>query len=708
MSDWMTAAELAGLDLPRFPASPQGVNKRAAAESWPRRRRADATHAWEYRVAAILPALDDDAREMLLHSHAHQIAAHHPASVVAAAAILQAPTEIIGDTTRLTNSQRAIMDARAAVLAYVERLAPAAGGITHARLQVAKLAKAGKLPPEIARLLPLANAKAGKSGKRTISLRTLISWHTERVAAGGKAVALAPKVPEADMGVPPWAAALLALYNTPQKRSLKDVVENDLAKPGALPMGVTPPSYSQARRWMDKVSTIERNRGRKGPKELKALQPYVRRDLSGLDPLDIVQSDGHCLDAEITHPRHGRPFRPEMTTIIDLATRLCVGWSAGLAENALGVTEAIVYMVTRWGIPAVWYVDNGSGYNNQLMDDERTGLLARIRATKLNRLPNNPQAGGYVERSHQSIWIKGARRLPTYMGRDMDRQAGQKVFKITRKDIKAAGASRHLMSWADFLAWAEDLVKEYNNTPHRGLPKITDPATGRRRHMTPMEAWTAAHERGWTPMRVSGAEAADLTRPYETRKVLRGTVSVLGSSYFSRALTDWHDCEVLVGYDIHDASKVYVRDLDGRLICEAGFEANKRSVVPRSYLDAALDKRHQGRIQRAQAHVAEIHAERGHQMIDVTATPVLPDNVAAIHRHLVLELTATPVPATAAAIPETAAGRYQRWRDLAAAITTQTPISDDERRWHQRYPLSAEWRAQDEMAASFEEAATTA
>ena len=106
--------------------------------------------------------------------------------------------------------------------------------------------------------------------------------------------------------------------------------------------------------------------------------------------------------------------------------------------------------------------------------------------------------------------------------------------------------------------------------------------------------------------------------------------------------------------------------------------------------------------------MAEIHAERGHQMIDVTATPVLPDNVAAIHRHLVLELTATPVPATAAAIPETAAGRYQRWRDLAAAITTQTPISDDERRWHQRYPLSAEWRAQDEMAASFEEAATTA
>lgn len=378
MSDWLTAAELAVLGLPKFPASPQGVNKRAAAESWPRRRRNDPTHAWEYRVAAILPALDDKAREILLHRHSHQIAARHPVPAPTAGQ-LPALVDLIGDTTRLTNSQRAIMDARAVILAYVDRLAPAYGGVTQARIQTVSQAKADRLPPEIARLLPLANAKAGKSGKRTISLRTLINWHTERVAAGGQVSALAPKVPEPDMSVPPWAPALLAL-NGPQNRSLREIVEKDLTKPGALPMGVAPPSYGQARRWLSKVSTIERNRGRLGPKELKSLMPYVRRDLSGLDPLDIVQSDGHCLDAEILHPRHGKPFRPEITSIIDLATRMCVGWSAGLAENALGVTEAIVYMVTRWGIPAVWYVDNGSGFNNQLMDDVRTGLLARISA----------------------------------------------------------------------------------------------------------------------------------------------------------------------------------------------------------------------------------------------------------------------------------------------------------------------------------------
>ncbi len=617
---------------------------------------------------------------------------------------------IVGETAHLTDAQRATMDARAIILDWVSHLGHALGGITAARQSAERMAKTGALPENINRLVPIANARAGST--RTLSATTLKRWALDRAGQGGQAAALAPKTPQPDMSVPPWAAALLTLYRTPQKRSLREIVTQDLTQPGALPPGISPPSYDQAKRFIGKISTIERNRGRMGVKELKSLLPYVQRDLTGLDPLDIVQSDGHCLDAETLHPRHGRPFRPEMTSIIDLATRLCVGWSAGLAENALGVTEAIVYMATRWGIPAVWYVDNGSGYNNQLMDDQRTGLLVRLGSTKLNRLPHNPQAGGYVERSHQTIWIAGAKKLPSYMGKDMDRQAKQTVFKLTRADLKATGGTHHLMRWDDFIAWAEEQVRLYNNRPHRGLAKISDPTTGRRRHMTPMEAWNAALARGWTPMTITATEAADLTRPYETRMVQRASVSVLGNTYYAKELKDHHGDEVLVGYDIHDANRVWVRDLHGRLICEARFEANKRAVVPRSYLDQALDRRHEGRIRRAQEHIKEIHEERGHVLIDVTAAPILPENVTAIRDHLVLELTATPIPttapATAAAIPETPDGRWQKWRDIDEAITTGGQVNDDLRRWHQRYQLSAEWRARSDLFGTGTAAATIA
>lgn len=689
--------------------SPSQARRRASTDGWT--FEAEKLPTGNTRRAYIVARLPPLVREALTPYFSQQVATLLPAPVetpVGGSPSHPSPTgvlvpsghvSIIGDMTMLTNNQRAIVDARCAVLAYVDGLIPVTGGITAARIEVERQAKAGALPESVARLVPLANARAGKSGKRTVSATSLKRWHLERTA--GQAAALAPKVPRPDMGVPAWAPALMTLRSGPQKRSLRDVVENDLAKPGALPPGVTPPSYDQVKRWLAKVSTITKNQGRLGPKELKSLMPYVKRDLSGLDPLDIVQSDGHCLDAEVLHPRHGKPFRPEITSIIDLATRMCVGWSAGLAENALGVTEAIVYMVTRYGIPAIWYVDNGSGFNNQLMDDERTGLLARLQTTKLNRLPNNPQAGGYVERSHQTIWVKGAKRLVTYMGRDMDRQAKQKVFKITRADIKAAGSTRHMMRWDEFLAWAEALVTEYNNTPHRGLPRITCPETGRRRHMKPIESWNEARERGWQPAQVSAVEAADLTRPYEVRKVTRGMVSVLGQSYFSRDLTDWHDCDVLVGYDVHDSSKVYVRDLDGRLICEAGFEANKRSVVPRSYLDQAIDRRHQGREKRALEHLKEIHAERGAVLIDSSATTVLPDNVTAIRDHLVIEMTASPAPVTASPIPETAAGRFQRWLDLDATLAAGRTLTEAEAKWHSRYQLSGEFRAWAELNESF-------
>lgn len=713
---WVTAAELAALALPGLPGSPQGVNKRAASNGWPRRRRDDSSHAWEFQVSAILPTLSPEARQSLLALASQQAAAELPAPVTPAggsptaatpAGVPSAAVAVVGDTTHLTNNQRAIMDARCTILAWVERLAPAAGGITAARLQAEKMAKAGTLPEEIARLAPLANAKSGTLGKRTLSKRSLIRWHSERAAAGGQAAALAPKAPAPDMRVPPWAPALMALLSGPSKRSVREIVEKELSKPGALPMGIQAPSYDQAKRFLTKVSTVDRERGRRGPREMKALLPYHRRDTSGLWPLDVVQADGHTHDAEVEHPRHHRPFRPEITTIVDLATRVIVGWSASLAENALGVTDAIIYMATKWGIPAVWYVDNGSGFNNQLMDDPHTGVMARLGIEKMNRAPYNAQAGGYIERVQQTVWVKGAKRLPTYVGADMDREARQKVYQLTRADIAKVGRSRTLMTWDEFLSWAEEQVREYNHTPHRSLPKITDPANGRRRHMTPMEAWDKAVAEGkatgaWEPIKLSQMEAADIARPYEEKTVSRGTVQALGQSYFSNDLVPWHGETVLVGYDVHDASKVYVRDVDGRLITIAGFQP-KRDPVPRSLLERGYEKRAKGRLNRLRAHVNEVEAELNPGRIIDIAPVQLPDNVTAIHQGLVLELTATPAAPEAAApsVPETAEARYDRWRQLDADLAAGCPLSDDDQRWHRRYPLSAEWKAQDQLFQSF-------
>jgi len=72
------------------------------------------------------------------------------------------------------------------------------------------------------------------------------------------------------------------------------------------------------------------------------MKSYVSRDVSTMLPAELYQADGKTFNAEVAHPLHGRPFRPEITTIIDAKTRKVVGWSAALDESANAVADAAV------------------------------------------------------------------------------------------------------------------------------------------------------------------------------------------------------------------------------------------------------------------------------------------------------------------------------------------------------------------------------
>jgi putative transposase len=54
----------------------------------------------------------------------------------------------------------------------------------------------------------------------------------------------------------------------------------------------------------------------------------------------------------------------------------------------------------------------------------------------------------------------------------------------------------------------------------------------------------------------------------------------------------------MVGYDIHDPSKVWVRALDERLVAVAGLDANKQPYFPKSEREQAREERGRGRLKR--------------------------------------------------------------------------------------------------------------
>ncbi|RSN77926.1 Mu transposase C-terminal domain-containing protein [Acinetobacter haemolyticus] len=519
------------------------------------------------------------------------------------------------NANELMGWQREVAENRLFVVRYIQRNMQAGIKKTKAVELFIAAAAAKTLPEDIQNAVRKANAKSGAD--RTVSRRSVFDW-IGSVEDGEKhkinlLSVLAPK--QRTTALPAWASALLKVWGQPQKPTLTAALE---LLPSYLDSGVECPSYAQAYRFLnEKMGNVEVQKGRMGARELKNIKPFIRRDTDSLLATDVYTADGHCFDAEIAHPIHGKPFRPEITSIIDVATRRIVGWSIDLSENRWAVLDAIRMSATECGIPAIFYVDNGSGYKNDLLKGRANGILSRLNVTVSHALPYNSQAKGLIERSHRTLWVKAAKNLPTYIGKDMDAEASNKSHKLTRSEIIKFGQAKSLMSWTDFVSFAASVVEDYNNKPHSGLKRITDTVTMKSRHMTPLEMWDIALDAECPIDRVDNWDIENFFRPTVERKVRRCEIELFSNRYFHRDLEQYHDETVQVGYDIHCAEKVTVRDLDGRLICVAIWNDNKRDYFPKTVIEKAREQRAGGRLRRLAVKQAEAVAELNpHQVIE--------------------------------------------------------------------------------------------
>ncbi len=404
----------------------------------------------------------------------------------------------------------------------------------------------------------------------------------------------------------------MQIYGRPTKPSVEQALREFSQ---SLAPDTPKPTVKQARYWLKKMPQLEKLKGREGKLALRARLAYTARDFSDLLPTSVYTADGKTFDAEIAHPIHGQPFRPELTTILDVATRKIVGWSAALDENTFAVVDALRCASATHGIPAIFYTDRGPGYRNKAMDAPLTGFMARAGITPMRALPYNSQAKGVVERLNQ-VYTAAAKSLPTYIGRDMDKEARLLVFKTRRRDIALTGQSRFLTGWDAFLGHIEQTLAAYNDRPHSSLPKVFDRQLSRNRHMTPNEMWALKCE-AFDPIIPDEAELNDMFRPYVVRRTRRALVDWLDNSYFAKELEPYHGQDVLVGYDIRDASKVWVREIEeiddervpGRLIAVAIFEGHKTRYVPVSAERAAMERRAKGRLGRLQRKIDVVEQE---------------------------------------------------------------------------------------------------
>lgn len=674
MKNQFTMSEIMNFELLGLPKSRRGMDKYADKNGW-QFVEVPSSGRGGVRREYILP---DELFEVVKLQALQKLAD----TAVIPEAAKPASTEIAttATNTALTTSAAILADwqrdcgiARIAVVRHVLKLAELAGK-TRAVEGFATASKEGRLDETLIATIKRANAKSGgKDGKATVSRRTLFNWikDFEIAEAHKNASAVAVLAPKArSQSMPEWAGILLKLWADPAKPELAEVMRR--IESALVDSDMAVPTYHQARYFLvNTIGNVERERGRMGSREIKNIKPFVRRDASVLLPTDVYTADGHTFDAEVANPMTGKPFRPEITTVMDVHTRMIVGYSVDLAESGLAVLDAISSAASDYGIPAIFYVDNGSGYKNAMMKDESVGVMTRMGTEVKHSIAYNSQARGMIERVHQTVWIRLAKKLPTYIGADMDRQAKQAVFKKTRKDIKEFGESKQLVGWEAFLDIARAAVNAYNNEPHTGLPRRHNPTTGRREHLTPQMMWdeqvAVMDKAGTRLVTVSDAERDDLYRPYTPRKCLRGEINLFGNKYFSRELEQYHNEMMLVGYDIHDGSRVWVRDMTHRLIAIAGFESNKTGYFEQSAMDYARENRAKNQVKRAQVHVdAALENMRPHRVLEHVESQMMPMVDIERAQNLLNERLAMEDAQVIASVPSTATANQATFDKLNA------------------------------------------
>lgn len=631
---WVTAQECAGIGgLPTRDQNVRARLDRATAKNPEWKRKRQGTKAFEYYIEC-LPA---EAQRILKEKNAQQIMADAsvPAVVVAKHSkqvAVRQELEIMNKCSgvalrsvqALTDKQRAIADARILLAAEVHKLREYSGMTRSGAVKyIVDGVRGEALPPRIMEAASLANARRGS--RVGVGASALQEWYSAYLLAQGDAIQLqALLAPGHHKQIPweqvPWLGEFFMFYRVWQRPSVeqayrgfadwwRDVYANRPDMIAALP------SVDAVRRVLRKVPKIVRERFRSTGSAWRSLNPFVRRDWSTLPVNGVWVGDGHCMKLTAFGPDN-RLVRPEATFIMDAGQRFIVGWSLSLSESVVAVADALRHGMSQHGVPLIYYSDNGGGEKNRTLDADITGILPRLGVEHHTGIPGNPQGRGIIERFNKIVPKDVAISFQSYCAKEADGESVRLQQRIAQSALKATHKGRDLTkrqveaigkvpTWEQLLSAIEQEVARYNNRPHSSLPRRENgehysPAAYRKKLLKEQETEIDY---------LSPEELHEMYRPEKKCKTNRGEIQLFNNIYFSHELANESGNYVRVCYDIHDASSVIVRRMDGTFICDAIWNGNKVDAFAKPVIERAKEKRVKGRIARAMATVEDAQRE---------------------------------------------------------------------------------------------------
>ena len=434
MSNTISLEELKNLSLPNLPKNIESIRYRAKTQGWPYIEEVGKARGGRLKkyLIASLPA---EIRAAIMKRQSDELAEKMPKTLpqIRQEKTAMSPQVLAEAAKRLNEKQRSVADARCAVVAAVLSIKYQYGcSAKVAVAQFLRLLAEGKLDEVTLGNLETANdrSRSAKVGERTLD--GWISAYLKAENATERLVCLAPKVTKAVKPIESygWLPMFMQFHNIPSAPKLAHSYRRFVQWAEAENMPVNDvPNLSMVRRVWDKLPLIMQERGRKTGAAYKSLLPYVKRDWGALKPNDVWIGDGHSFKAKVAHPVHGRPFKPEVTVIIDGCTRFVVGFSVSLAESCVAVSDALRIGVKHYGLPIIYYSDNGGGQTGKTIDHEITGITSRLGIRHETGIAGNPQGRGIIERWWKDNLIEMARQYETFTGSGMDSSTKNLMYR---------------------------------------------------------------------------------------------------------------------------------------------------------------------------------------------------------------------------------------------------------------------------------------
>lgn len=417
-----------------------------------------------------------------------------------------------------------------------------------------------------------------------------------------------------------WLARCLELYHSPNSPSFAQVADQ-LNKEGYKA------EHHQVRRF---INGLPHELGPQSPYRMGAKlyrekhKDHLLRSTENIKPGVLYNGDGHTLDVYLAHPKTGKPYRAELTAFQDVGSRCIVGWELGFAENAVDTLTAISRSMRDLNhVPAMFYLDNGSGYKNKLMNDETTGFYAQFEIDVIFAIPGNARAK-WIERFFLHMEDRVGKRFSTYCGRHHDDRHKRLVLK------EAQQGKRELPTVDEWIAEFKAFLNDYHNSEH---PEI--------KGKTRQQVWDEGLER------VPPLESDFVVLPRELVNIRRGRFRLHKRDYSGDFLHQFNGQQLIAAYDMQDDTYTKLYKLNGEFLMFANLKT-KSHAIPTSRVEEAVGKRLAGRENRLQKKIQEVRAQEATgRIIDVAAVEQYAEPIKAIEEKQVpvniFDYTATPI-----------------------------------------------------------------